>query len=298
VNRSPVTAIFGLLLVGSFMACQDNKTANPMSQNPSPMVEYIRPHVRISAENCPGERQQWMLDGKSVQLFIPNEFTGDSCHLVIHFHGQAEVSEFAVCGESSQVMVTINGGTGGSSYEKVFAGGKNFPELLSTIRNKIGLDRFRSVTLSGWSAGYGAIRAILSYNDSLVDHVILLDGLHASYIPERTVMSAGGRIDSTDLAPFLNFAEEAVSGRKKLFITHTSIFPGTYASTTECTQYIINQLGLKRMPILKSGPVGMQQVGEVKTGNLAILSYAGNTAPDHIDHLHGLGYFLDYLFSY
>ncbi|MCK5443680.1 MAG: hypothetical protein KAJ23_17480, partial [Maribacter sp.] len=71
------------------------------------------------------------------------------------------------------------------------------------------------------------------------------------------------------------------------------IFPGTYASTTECTEYIIKKLGLKRTPVLKSSPVGMQQIGETLSRNLSILSYARNTAPNHIDHLHSLAYFLD-----
>ena len=49
--------------------------------------------------------------------------------------------------------------------------------------------------------------------------------------------------------------------------------------------------------VLKEGPVGMQLLGEVKAGGLLILSYAGNTAPDHIDHLHGLHYFIALLNS-
>jgi hypothetical protein len=39
----------------------------------------------------------------------------------------------------------------------------------------------------------------------------------------------------------------------------------------------------------------MQQLSEVKNGNFQILGFAGNTAPDHIDHFHGLFYFLENL---
>jgi hypothetical protein len=39
----------------------------------------------------------------------------------------------------------------------------------------------------------------------------------------------------------------------------------------------------------------MQQISEVRKGNLAILGYAGNSAPDHIDHLHGMPEFLTML---
>jgi hypothetical protein len=36
----------------------------------------------------------------------------------------------------------------------------------------------------------------------------------------------------------------------------------------------------------------MQQLSDVRKGNLAILGFAGNSAPDHIDHFHGMGEFL------
>jgi hypothetical protein len=33
----------------------------------------------------------------------------------------------------------------------------------------------------------------------------------------------------------------------------------------------------------------MQQLSETTAGKLAVIGYAGNTAPDHTDHLHALG---------
>ncbi|MEQ9287353.1 MAG: hypothetical protein RIG77_10620 [Cyclobacteriaceae bacterium] len=68
-------------------------------------------------------------------------------------------------------------------------------------------------------------------------------------------------------------------------------------STTECADYLIRELGLKRNPVLRQGPNGMQQVGETTQGRLHILAFAGNTAPDHVDHLHGLSFFIGLLGS-
>jgi len=51
------------------------------------MVEFIRAHERISAESCLGERTIWKLEDKSVQLFVPQEYTSKTCYLLIHFHG-------------------------------------------------------------------------------------------------------------------------------------------------------------------------------------------------------------------
>jgi hypothetical protein len=36
----------------------------------------------------------------------------------------------------------------------------------------------------------------------------------------------------------------------------------------------------------------MQQLSEVQAGRLRILGFAGNTAPDHVDHFHGMPEFL------
>jgi hypothetical protein len=32
----------------------------------------------------------------------------------------------------------------------------------------------------------------------------------------------------------------------------------------------------------------MQQLSEVRAGRFTLLGFAGNTAPDHVDHLHAL----------
>jgi hypothetical protein len=36
----------------------------------------------------------------------------------------------------------------------------------------------------------------------------------------------------------------------------------------------------------------MQQLSEARSGRFALLGFAGNSAPDHIDHLHGMPEFL------
>ncbi len=144
------------------------------------------------------------------------------------------------------------------------------------------------------STSYGAIRAIISnsaYTDE-TDGVLLLDGMHTDYIPDGQTLFQGGELNVLKLDAFLQFAKLAMLGEKKMLITHSSIFPGTYASTTECAEYVINSLRLSRAPELEEGPLGMQQVGITLKGNLAIMAFAGNTAPDHMDHLHGFHEFV------
>jgi hypothetical protein len=99
------------------------------------------------------------------------------------------------------------------------------------------------------------------------------------------------------MQPFLDYARSAVAGQKRFVFSHSEIFPGTFASTTETSDYLIQQLGLKRTPVIRWGPRGMQQLSEVRTGGLTILGFAGNSAPDHIDQFHSMPEFLQLLFE-
>jgi hypothetical protein len=112
--------------------------------------------------------------------------------------------------------------------------------------------------------------------------------MHTSYQPEGKPVAEGGAIDATGLDSFIAFAKEAAAGRKSFVFTHSEIFPGTYASTTECGDYLLSQLSLKRQAQLRQGPIGMQQLSAVDVGGLHLRGYAGNTAPDHVDHLQGM----------
>ena len=81
-------------------------------------------------------------------------------------------------------------------------------------------------------------------------------------------------------------------GTKGGVITHSEIFPGTFASTTETADYLIRKLELKEHAVLKWGPMGMQQLSEARAGRFLILGFAGNSAPDHVDQLHSLPAYL------
>ena len=285
-----------LLVIMVLHACTQKRDKHSTSQNPSPMVETIRPHIRVTAEECKGRRIEFDFLKKPAQLYIPENYRMEfGTHLIIHFHGLTNVTEHGICNDSNKVLLTVNAGSGSSAYEQLFDQPNLFEMLVDRVLSELEISQLRSVCLSAWSAGYGSVRALLPYYENKIDEIILLDGLHTSYIPEKLVLHDGGLLDSTKLNVFYRFAEKAVQGEKQMLVTHTSIFPGTYASTTECTDYLIRKLDLRRVPMLKEGPVGMQMLAEVKTGGLIIQSYAGNTAPDHIDHLHGLQYFIQLL---
>jgi hypothetical protein len=151
--------------------------------------------------------------------------------------------------------------------------------------------------LSAFSAGYGAVRALARQPgfSKQVGGVLLLDGLHAGYVPEGRVLADGGALQPADIEPFVALARQAAAGEIAFVVTHSEIFPGTFASTTETTDALLNALGLKRTAVLEWGPLGMQQLSEASQGRFTVLGFAGNTAPDHVDHLHALPRFAEVL---
>ena len=297
--------VFAMPLRAQDTTAQDTtaQVPPPSAQNPSPMVEHTRRHERIEPRELAGTRRTFAgpLD-KPVELFIPEGTKHpDALNLVLYFHGSPFVPEYAVSKLGhDHIVAVVSLAPGSGVYDRTFSDPAAYDSLLSRIGREAGAAMhatnvaFRTVTLVGFSAGYGAVRAILRdpQHFAQVDAVLLLDGLHTSYVPDGTVLAAGGKLDEEPLQIFADFARAAMRGDKRFLITHSEIFPGTFASTTETTDYLVQTLGLDLEPVLEWGPHGMQQLSETRKGRFAILGFAGNSAPDHIDHAQGMPTFL------
>lgn len=268
------------------------------SQNPSPMVETTRAHERLAQRAPAGTARTFAGPaGRPVELLVPDRARRrDVVDLVVHFHGAAWLPQQAVAALGRDVVAAVvNLGAGSGAYHRAFDDPAAFDSLLAGVAREVAAAtgkpvRVGRVTLAGFSAGHGAVRAILRAprHVARVDAVLLLDGLHTSYVPEGTVLAAGGALDTTNLVALTAFARAAVRGEKRMLVTHSEIFPGTFASTTETADWMLHALGLRRTPVLRWGPRGMQQTSEARAGRFALLGFAGNSAPDHVDHLHAM----------
>ncbi len=284
-----------LALVLLLFACRSAKP--PAGQNPSPMVEHTRAHERISQRPLAGSRYaiEGMLTKPIEVLVTPAAAAAGHGDLVIHFHGAAWLPmQSAEETGRPLVVAVVNLGAGSGRYATPFHDGALLGRIIDAVRAKG--PRIDHVYATGFSAGYGAIREILAQTPEVLDGVLLLDGLHTSYIPEGKPLAEGGKIDEEKLKVFVAFARRAIAGEKRFVITHSEIFPGTFASTTETTDWLLKSVGVERKPVVQWGPRGMQQLSEAHSGSFRVLGFAGNTAPDHIDHLHGYREFLDMLF--
>ncbi len=303
--------LFSLTFFIATLSCpafsQGEDSATVASQNPSPMVDYARRHIRISPKHFSGMATEVKnVLSRPVELYIPRRSTTVyRIDLLIHFHGVPYLVNYAAENYRKPLIAcSVNIGEGSAIYAREFKDTARFSQLIDSIRVVAGRMThhrviIKHIILSGFSAGYGAIRQIIScnHNFKMVDAVLLLDGIHASYVPDKRVLSRGGKIDSTELSPFLSFARACSqhSSKKEFLITHSEIFPGTFVSTTEATDYILRCLGIKRKAVLQWGPLGMQMISFARRNHFEVLGFAGNSAPDHIDHLHALYYFLNVL---
>jgi hypothetical protein len=259
------------------------------------MVEHTRAHPRLKQGTPPGRREKLELG----TLFLPAKLKlKPTTPLFIHFHGGTWLPEVAADQIGKTAVISVQLGSGSSVYARPFGDDQLFARLIAEAETKAGV-RFAPISLTSWSAGYGAVRAILKVpeNYARVDKVLLIDGLHAGYVGGKTGTGNGqeSELEAADLDIFLKFARDAVAGRKLMMVTHSEIFPGTYASTTETADWLIAQLGLKRKPVVKWGPMQTQQLSEVRAGKFRLIGFAGNTAPDHVDQLHSLPQYLNWL---
>ena len=252
-----------------------------LPQNPSPMTESTREHGRLKNHPVSGVHHTLSVG----TLLIPSGRLAVR-PLAIHFHGESSYVEAGIhrWRETAAVISVLASG-GSETYSAAIGSGEKFRQLLSEAEQKCKC-AFKPVYLTSFSAGYGAVREILRDPLSVkrVDGVVLADSLHAGY----ETGDKPGPIIPTDLDSILDFARLAVKGTKRMLVAHSEVFPGTYASSTETADYLLGKLGLKRKPVLRWGVFGMQQLSEVRSGSFQILGYAGNSAPDHIDHFHAI----------
>lgn len=254
-----------------------------LAQAPSPMVENTRAHQRQQQRTVPGER----IPTRFGDLLLPpSARPAKPITLVIHFHGASWLAEQSVReARPKAAVLAVNLGSGSRVYAEPFRDPAALPSILQALGRPVS-----HLYLTAWSAGYGAVREILRQpqNAALVTGVALLDGMHSGYeLPEEMRQPL-----PSDLDAFEQYALQAMAGHVRLLILHSEIFPSTFASTTETADWLLARLNLRRHPILHWGPLGMQILSDTRRGHLRILGFAGNSAPDHVDHLHALPWVL------
>ncbi len=221
---------------------------------------------------------------------------GEPGDLLIHFHGAVDTVRQAMerAGTNSTVVVVNQPGLS-ATYSTPFREDPGlFTRLLAEPLRDTSDDapaippRWRRVTLSCFSAGYGAVREILKTEDGFtrVDAIVAADSIYAG-IDELATKTGDRQVDARDMAAFLAFAEQAADGRKVFVISHSSQ-PTPYASTTETADYLLGRLGLERTPLEPPPGEEFSRVSHARRGGFEVEGFTGASGPAHLFHLRSL----------
>ena len=244
-----------------------------------------------------GDYTKWSRAPSMGQMVMPRDtslIADGNFDVMFHFHGHEPIRKEWVQVMDRTVLVAVTLGVSSGPYTSAFSIPNRFEQLVASVEKAvakhIGKDKAhaRNIGLSAWSAGYGALLRILDqpYGKRVVDTVVVLDGMHSSY--------RNGRAQVSQLAPFIAFAERAKRGEKHMFISHSSIIPPGYASSTETANLLVHEIdGRPSRARPRAGdPMGLELISTYSAGNLHVRGFAGNDKMDHCAHI---GLFRDIL---
>lgn len=199
-------------------------------------------------------------------------------NLVIHLNGDEPARRELVQSGQHFILYSLTLEQG-QSYAPLFTGSALFDAIVAGVEQGLGKRTGRTahvehVAFSAWSAGFTGIEAALAQPFARdIDGVVLGDALHAPRNDDTAFRA--------QLAPFVDFAKRAAAGEKFMFVSHSSIDPPDFASTTETAHYLIAEVGGKPASVRREDPLGLELVEYFSRGNFHVRGYAGNDKPDH-----------------
>lgn len=278
-------------------AATDTDSATP-SENSKPAAPRTPPKKRrggISPCMTPdpgfGVYDVWAGTGTGMgQVLMPHKggiTKNGSFDVIFHFHGHEPIRKEFVKAAKGIVLVGIDLGIGSGAYSNGFASPDTFTHLLASVENVVAKHagrksaKARKIAISSWSAGYGATEQILRQTGGKgIDAVILLDSLHTGYVDEQA-----HSLKTDQLAPFVGFARRAARKQAFMFLSHSSIIPPGYASTTEVASYVVATLGGRPKKATRQDVLGLDMIDRFDKGNFHMRGYTGDDKPDHCAHI-------------
>lgn len=273
MHRTRIRAIWTSLLVGSHVVAT---AASIDVSSPRAVGKGTAVVIRVAEATAPAE---------------PG-------HLLIHFHGAVDTIRAAIekSGLDATVVVVNQPGLSAAYAAPFRDDPRLFAKLLAMPARIAGDDdagdapapRWRRVTLSCFSAGYGAVREVLRDQTSAdrVDAIVAADSIYAG-LDESGPADGVRRVDPRDMAGFLAFARAAAAGEKVFLVTH-SAQPTPYASTTETAGYLLHHLGMAREPIAAVDGEEFPETSRACRGRFEVRGCAGASGPAHLFHLRSI----------
>jgi hypothetical protein len=264
-------------------ACASGASGPPPAQAPtatSAPAEAARP-AEISYE------PEWHKTSFGWYLAPQHDLGNDGAvDLVVHFHFGHEADTAWRSSHLDAVIVSATFGMGSGAYEHAMRDPARLDKMIDEVLRALAEERksgplhVRRLGLVSFSAGFGAVGQVLASSPHFdrVDTVVLLDSFHTSYL-------RGRKPDPRPIAAYIRFAEGAKEGKKLMVVTHSSIAPADYPSSTETTATLLEAVGVAKQPAVETNARGMRQIYRADAGALHAFGFEGEMPKDHMQHL-------------
>lgn len=205
--------------------------------------------------------------------------------VLVHFHGAEPIRKLLTPLGLGFVIATFDIGTLSGGYDRAFSAPGTFDAMLSAISREVSVvtnhpaARPRTIVLTSWSAGYGAIRRIITPGRDDIDAVVLIDSLYSGFAPGMETP------DPAELAPFAALARSAARGGPFLFVTHSSVPTYGYSSTVDTATFLLRDVGLDTTltPPATDDAFGLIRARD--RNHFFVRGYAGGDAAAHCAQL-------------
>ncbi len=226
-----------------------------------------------------------------AQLFVPRDFIPGSdakVPLHLHFQGGVRIAEenFARM-EAAGVLIasTLSGRSG--AFSRPYSDPSAFRSLLEAgeaeMSRRTGRAiRFAPISISFFSAGYGAVRELLAEPEfyDRITTLISADSIYAS------VLTAEVRAPQVEqMVDFMRFAQAAARGEKTFVLAH-GMHQTPYASTAECADLILAGVSGTRQPVQRWTERGIPIASEAHISGFHLYTFDEQGPDIHVDCLY------------
>jgi hypothetical protein len=243
--------------------------------------------------------RQISMSDPAWKIFIPSTYQprpGNVADLLVHFHGDPQTYwNNAKYANLNTIIVTVHYGGLSSAYQTPFSNTTLFQGLMNEALTKVRAESdipdtltWDKIGVSSHSAGYGAVREILkqsSYRND-IDCILAADSLYA------TTAGDGTPLDS-QMVDYKTYASLAAAGTKTFLYSHSLVPTGTYESTEECGDELMQFLGITPTSINTDGLGTLHFYRTAQLGNFKLWGATGVDGPSHSAHLAYIGEYLE-----
>lgn len=257
----------------------------------APSAPTPPPRVAPSLADMERLAQGWRAELPLARLLVPDgaaPAADGTVPLFLHFQGGVPIAEenFARMGQGGVLIASTLAGLS-STFKEPYLDPAALDGLLAAgeaaLAERWGRAvRFEPVTITFFSAGYGAVREFLKHpaHFERIDALVSADSIYASVVAPDVRAPHADQMEG-----FLLFAQAAARGEKTFVLVHTGIVTD-YASTAECADLILASVAAERAPAGWFTERGVPIGAEAHVGGFHLYTLDEGTASSHMDCLY------------